>query len=180
VLVPAAPQQPNLVEVLTEDGRFTTLLTAVDAAGLVDALSGQDPLTVFAPTNAAFLKYIATSPGFFVDTAAERAVNPGVPGLQEALLYHFVPARMQSAQLETRAGSALRTFEGNDVFVETFASRGGHGHGIFHAPAKKLFVNGCRLRAVDLLCVDGVVHTVECVLQPNFRDQPEKFFGDTS
>jgi hypothetical protein len=85
---------------------------------------------------------------------------------------------MQSAQLETRAGSALRTFEGNDVFVETFAARGGHG--LLRAPARKLFVNGCRLRAVDLLCVDGVVHTVECVLQPNFRDQPEKFFGDTS
>jgi len=90
---------------------------------------------------------------------------------------------MQSAQLETRAGSALRTFEGNELFVETFKSaRGGHfPAGIFHDSAlTKLFVNGCRVRAADVLCVDGVVHTVECVLQPNFRDQPEKFFGDTS
>ena len=44
----------------------------------------------------------------------------------------------------------------------------------------KLFVNGCRLRAVDFVCVDGVVHTIDCVLQPNFRDDKDKFFGDTS
>ena len=187
VLLPPAPQplptRRTVAQVIVERFELSIFEQALTGGGLLNAVrqaSPANPLTVFAPTNAAFLKYIATSPGFFVDTAAERAVNPGVPGLQEALLYHFVPARMQSAQLETRAGSALRTFEGNDVFVETFASRGGHGHGIFHAPAKKLFVNGCRLRAVDLLCVDGVVHTVECVLQPNFRDQPEKFFGDTS
>ena len=75
----------------------------------------------------------------------------------------------------------MRTFEGNELFVETFASRGGHGRGIFHNSfSTKLFVNGCRVRAADVLCVDGVVHTVECVLQPNFRDQPEKLFGDTS
>ena len=186
VLLPPAPQplptRRTVAQVIVDRFELSIFEQALTGGGLLNAVrqaSPTNPLTVFAPTNAAFLKYIATSPGFFVDTAAERAVNPGVPGLQEALLYHFVPARLQSAQLETRAGSALRTFEGNDVFVETFASRGGRGHG-FHAPAKKLFVNGCRLRAVDLLCVDGDVHTVECVLQPNFRDQPEKLFGDTS
>ena len=185
VLLPPAPQplptRRTVAQVLVERFELSIFEQALTGTGLLNAVaqaSPTNPLTVFAPTNAAFLKYVATSPGFFVDTAAERAVNPGVPGLQETLLYHFVPARMQSAQLETRAGSALRTFEGNDVFVETFAARGGHG--LLRAPARKLFVNGCRLRAVDLLCVDGVVHTVECVLQPNFRDQPEKFFGDTS
>ena len=101
-------------------------------------------------------------------------MNPQTPGLQETLLYHFVPARLQSAQLKTRLGNKLRTFEGNDVFVEEF-----NVQRPFQKPTSKLFVNGCRVRAVDLLCVDGVVHTVECVLQPNFRDDPEKLFGDT-
>ena len=185
VMLPPAPQplptRRTVAQVIVERFELSIFEQALTGGGLLNAVrraSPANPLTVFAPTNAAFLKYVASSPGFFVDTAAERAVNPGVPGLQETLLYHFVPARLQSAQLETRAGSALRTFEGNDVFVETFAARGGHG--LLRAPARKLFVNGCRLRAVDLLCVDGVVHTVECVLQPNFRDQPEKFFGDTS
>lgn len=187
VLLPPAPQplptRRTVAQVIVERFELSIFEQALTGTGLLNAVkqaSPTNPLTVFAPTNAAFLKYVATSPGFFVDTAAERLVNPGVPGLQETLLYHFVPARMQSAQLETRAGSALRTFEGNELFVETFASRGGHGRGIFHNSERKLFVNGCRVRAADLLCVDGVVHTVECVLQPNFRDQPEKFFGDTS
>ena len=185
VMLPPAPQplptRRTVAQVIVERFELSIFEQALTGGGLLNAVrraSPANPLTVFAPTNAAFLKYVASSPGFFVDTAAERAVNPGVPGLQETLLYHFVPARLQSAQLETRAGSALRTFEGNDVFVETFVARGVHG--LLRAPARKLFVNGCRLRAVDLLCVDGVVHTVECVLQPNFKDQPEKFFGDTS
>ena len=185
VMLPPAPQplptRRTVAQVIVERFELSIFEQALTGGGLLNAVrraSPANPLTVFAPTNAAFLKYVASSPGFFVDTAAERAVNPGVPGLQETLLYHFVPARLQSAQLETRAGSALRTFEGNDVFVETFVARGVHG--LLRAPARKLFVNGCRLRAVDLLCVDGVVHTVECVLQPNFRDQPTKLFGDTS
>lgn len=53
----------------------------------------------------------------------ERIVNPGVPGLQETLLYHFVPARLQSGQLETHVAQTLRTFEGKDVYVESFRGR---------------------------------------------------------
>ena len=49
----------------------------------------------------------------------ERIVNPGVPGLQETLLYHFVPSRLQSGQLETHLAQTLRTFEGKDVYVES-------------------------------------------------------------
>jgi uncharacterized surface protein with fasciclin (FAS1) repeats len=188
VLLPPAPQPlptgRTVAEVIVERFELSIFEQALTGGGLLNAIkqaSPTNPLTVFAPTNAAFLKYVATSPGFFIDTNAERVLNPNVPGLQETLLYHFVPARLQSANLETRVGKALRTFEGNDLFVETFAS---HGSGSRNAvlrksrAAKKIFVNGCRVRAVDFLCVDGVVHTVECVLQPNFKDQPEKYFGD--
>ena len=48
-----------------------------------------------------------------------------------------------------------------------------------HVLGQKLYVNGCRLRQVDFVCVDGVVHTIDCVLQPNFRDDEDKWFGDT-
>ena len=185
VVLPPAPQalptQRTVAQVIVERFELSIFEQALAGSGLLNAIkqaSPTNPLTVFAPTNAAFLKYVANSPGFFIDTAAERAVNPNTPGLQETLLYHFVPARVQSAQLQTRSANKLRTFEGNDLFVETF--NGGVKTGFqLKKPPPKLFVNGCRLRAVDFLCVDGVVHTVECVLQPNFRDDPDKLFGDT-
>ena len=62
-----------------------------------------------------------------MDTAAERAVNPGVPGLQETLLYHFVPARLQSAQLETREGIARCARSRGTTCSWRRVARGVHG-----------------------------------------------------
>ena len=184
VMLPPAPQplptRRTVAQVIVERFELSIFEQALTGGGLLNAVrraSPANPLTVFAPTNAAFLKCDRGFAGFSWTPPPARG-EPGRAWAARDAAYHFVPARLQSAQLETRAGSALRTFEGNDVFVETFVARGAHG--LLRAPARKLFVNGCRLRAVDLLCVDGVVHTVECVLQPNFKDQPEKFFGDTS
>jgi uncharacterized surface protein with fasciclin (FAS1) repeats len=198
VLFPPSPQplptKRTVASVIVDRFELSIFEQALTGGGLLNAInraSAENPLTVFAPTNTAFIKYIATNPGFFIDTAAERVVNPGVPGLQETLLYHFIPARLQSGLLETHNTQTLRTFEGKDVYVESFRGGGGFGAGASHASGfganaaraklgSKLFVNGCRLRAVDFVCVDGVVHTIDCVLQPNFRDDKDKFFGDTS
>ena len=177
VLLPPSPQplptRRTVAQVIVERFELSIFEQALTGGGLlraVDQASPTNPLTVFAPTNTAFVKYIATNPGFFIDTPQERAVNPGVPGLQETLLYHFVPARLQSGQLETRLGERLRTFEGNDLFVESF-------HGF---RSRRLFVNGCRVRTADIVCADGVVHTLDCVATPNFRDDPDKFFADAT
>ena len=80
-------------------------------------------------------------------------------------------------------------FEGKDVYIESFRGNQGvaaMGSKLFlpirqlgKAPSSKIFVNGCRVRTADFVCADGVVHTIDCVLQPNFRDDPDKFFGDT-
>ena len=54
---PAAPRATkNIVEIAVGDERFSTLVAAVTAAGLVDTLAGAGPFTVFAPTNDAFAK----------------------------------------------------------------------------------------------------------------------------
>ena len=104
-------------------------------------------------------------------------------------MYHFVPARLQSGQLETHLAQTLRTFEGKDIYVETFrgARRIQHTGKYDHVRnsgrasfGTRLFVNGCRIRTADFVCADGVVHTIDCVLQPNFRDETGKWFGDTS
>ena len=54
---------PDLIDVLTEDGRFNTLLAALNAAGLTDALRGDDSLTVFAPIDDAFAALEMAEPG---------------------------------------------------------------------------------------------------------------------
>ena len=179
VMLPPAPQplptRRTVAQVIVERFELSIFEQALTGGGLLNAVrraSPANPLTVFAPTNAAFLKYVASSPGFFVDTAAERAVNPGVPGLRN-LLYHFVPARLRARSWRRARGA--RAFEGNDVFVERLA-RACTGC----SARRPGFCERVSAQAVDLLCVDGVVHTVEYVLQPNFKDQPEKFFGDTS
>jgi hypothetical protein len=65
----------------------TGLLAALDAA------TAAAPVTVLAPSNAAFIRYAASSPGFFISDATGRAVNPGVPGLREVLKYGLVVGR---------------------------------------------------------------------------------------
>ena len=52
--VEPTPEMMDIVDTAVADGRFTTLVTAVQAAGLVDALKGEGPFTVFAPTDDAF------------------------------------------------------------------------------------------------------------------------------
>ena len=77
----------NLVAVIAEDPELTTLVTALKAANLVDALKGQGPFTVWAPTNEAF----ASLP----KGTLEHLLDPAnVKELQAVLLYHVCPGRL--------------------------------------------------------------------------------------
>ena len=80
VLVPEEAAAPDLIDVLTDDGRFSTLLAALDVAGLTDALRGEDPLTVFAPTDEAFAALEASQPGI-IDGATRRPRYFGNPAI---------------------------------------------------------------------------------------------------
>jgi uncharacterized surface protein with fasciclin (FAS1) repeats len=71
----------DIVDTAVADGRFTTLVTAVQAAGLVDTLKGDGPYTVFAPTDEAFAKLPAGT--------VEGLLN-NIPQLTNILLYHVV------------------------------------------------------------------------------------------
>ncbi len=92
--VGGAPMYPtkNIVENAVNSADHTTLVAAVTAAGLVEALSGPGPFTVFAPTNAAFAKLPAGT--------VETLVKPENKGTLTAILtYHVVPGRVAAGEL---------------------------------------------------------------------------------
>jgi len=126
----------------------TALLTALDAA------TPAAPVTVFAPSNAGFIRYAATSPGFFISDATGRAVNPGVPGLRDVLKYGLVVGRFTSGTLSAMT-SPLTSVQGSALYLDYI-------HGVYK---NYLYVNGCRARVMDLIASNGVVHILECVPQ---------------
>ena len=91
VMVGGAPMYPskNIVQNAVNSKDHTTLVAAVKAAGLVDALEGKGPFTVFAPTNAAFGKL----PAGTVDTLVKPENKPA---LTKILTYHVVPGRLDA------------------------------------------------------------------------------------
>ncbi|MBK7199249.1 fasciclin domain-containing protein [Candidatus Amarolinea dominans] len=82
-----APAAKDIVDTAVADGRFKTLVAAVQAAGLVETLKGEGPFTVFAPTDEAFAKLPAgTVEGLLKEpeSSARGARSKGVPGLTGA------------------------------------------------------------------------------------------------
>lgn len=86
----------DLVETAANGGTFKTLLTLVEAAGLLDILKSPGPFAVFAPTDEAFAKIPA-------HTVADWLED--IPKLKKILLYHVVPGDVRSDKGFTRAAS---------------------------------------------------------------------------
>ena len=82
----------TIAEIAVEDGRFTTLVTALQAADLVETLQGEGPFTVFAPTDEAFAKLPK-------GTVVSLLKPENKKKLQAVLTYHVVPGRLTSAEL---------------------------------------------------------------------------------
>ena len=123
VMVGGAAMYPNrnIVENAVNSRDHTTLVAAVKAAGLVDTLSGTGPFTVFAPTNAAFVKL----PAGTVDTLLQLA-NQSM--LQSVLTYHVVSGRLTAADLMARikAGNGrarLTTVQGGTLTASMMGNK---------------------------------------------------------
>jgi uncharacterized surface protein with fasciclin (FAS1) repeats len=133
----------DLVQVATEAGSFTTLLKAVEAAGLVDVLRGEGPFTVFAPTDEAFAKLPA---GTVEALLADREQ------LVAVLTYHVVPGRVMAEDV-VRAGRAEpATVQGERLRVVV---RDG-----------KVYVDGASVIAADVTASNGVIHVIDSVVLP--------------
>ena len=91
VLLPPA-KLADIVDTAVADGRFTTLVAAVQAAGLVETLKGEGPFTVFAPTDEAFAKLPA-------GTVEDLLKPENLETLTNILLYHVVPGKVMAADV---------------------------------------------------------------------------------
>jgi transforming growth factor-beta-induced protein len=143
VLLPPADPKPSIVEIAADNPDFSTLVAALQAADLVDALSGEGPFTVFAPTNAAFEK-LADSLHVEVADLLE------LPKLADILLYHVAEGSVNAEQA-VELGS-IETLQGAPVQVSV---RNGD-----------VFINHSRVTTPDIEASNGVIHVIDTVLIP--------------
>jgi uncharacterized surface protein with fasciclin (FAS1) repeats len=139
----AAPAaQKNIVGTAAAAGQFKTLLSLAKQAGLVGALSGQGPLTLFAPTDAAFKA---------VPKATLRTLATNRMALRRVLLYHVVKGNVTAARV-VKLRSAT-TLAGAPISIRV---RGG-----------SVFLNGStRVVKTDVAASNGTIHVVNKVLLP--------------
>ncbi len=140
--VPAMAQDQTIVEIAVGNPDFSTLVAAVQAAGLVETLSGEGPFTVFAPTNAAFEKLGAdTISAVLADTELLTAI----------LTYHVVPGSLTSANVA--AATSLTTVQGAEIAVTRSDGQ--------------LFLNeNVAFVATDIEASNGIIHVIDTVLLP--------------
>jgi len=135
-------QEQNLVQLAGETESLSTLVTAIEAAGLGETLSGEGPFTVFAPTNEAF----AALP----DGTLEMLLKPeNKESLAAILKYHVVSGAVMSTDLSD--GQTAKTVQGEKVVIKT---EGG------------VSVNGAAVTAADVSASNGVVHIIDEVILP--------------
>ena len=146
----SAPAEPTAVpEAMTKDlvdtavaaGSFTTLATALKAAGLVDVLKGEDNFTVFAPTDEAFAALPA---------GALEALLQDPEALKAVLLYHVVPGKVMAADVVKL--TSAKTVNGQSVKI---AVNDG-----------KVMVDGANVVKTDIAASNGVIHVIDAVLLP--------------
>ncbi len=137
----------DIVDTAVAAGSFKTLVTALQAADLVDALKGDGPFTVFAPTDEAFAKLPA-------GTVAELLKPENKEKLKGILLYHVVPGKVAAADVVKLNGQEVATLEGSKVKIKT-------KHGVM--------VDNARVVKTDVMTSNGVIHVIDTVIMPSAK-----------
>ena len=136
----ASAADKDIVDTAIEAGSFNTLVTAVQAAGLVDTLKGDGPFTVFAPTDEAFAK---------IPKDQLDALLMDKEKLSAVLTYQVVPAAVLAK--DVKAGD-VTTVQGGQLSITT---EGG------------VKVNDANVVTTDVMASNGVIHAIDTVLMPN-------------
>lgn len=157
VIVGGAAMYPtrNIVQNAVNSRDHTTLVAAVQAAGLVDTLAGAGPFTVFAPTNAAFQRL----PAGTVETLLQAANRTT---LQTVLTYHVVPGRITAANLMRMIRDGGGTARLTTVQGGTLTARM-NGDRIVLVDAAGGMAN---VTQADVLQSNGVIHVTDAVSMP--------------
>ena len=136
----AHTSEMDIVATAMENEDFSTLVAAVEAAGLVETLQGEGPFTVFAPTNEAF----DALPEGTLDSLLE---DP--EALANILTYHVVEGAVMSGDLED--GMEATTVQGTDVTISL---------------GDEVMVNEATVTTPDIEASNGVIHVIDTVLMP--------------
>jgi len=137
-----APSEQTIVEIAIENGNFTTLVAAVQAAGLAETLSGDGPFTVFAPTDEAFAKLPA---------GTVEALLQDKDKLAAILTYHVVAGKVMAADVVNLTSAT--TVNGQDVEIKAWDG--------------KVMIDGANVVAADIEASNGVIHVIDTVILPN-------------
>jgi len=140
----------NIIENAVNSKDHTTLVAAVQAAGLVETLQGEGPFTVFAPTDAAFAK---------IPAATVNALKADKAALTRVLTYHVVPGKIMAADLAKLADEKgyirTKTVSGEEIVI--------------HLAGKTVHVGpnmGSSVASADIAASNGVIHVVDAVILP--------------
>ena len=137
---PAFAADKDIVDTAIDAGSFTTLVAAVQAAGLVDTLKSEGPFTVFAPTDAAFAAIPA-------GTVEDLLKPENKDKLVSILTYHVLPGKVMSGDLSE--GLKAATVQGSEVTVTL---------------ADGAKVDGATISAADIAASNGVIHVIDAVI----------------
>jgi uncharacterized surface protein with fasciclin (FAS1) repeats len=131
----------DIVDIAASNEDFSTLVTALKAADLVDTLKGEGPFTVFAPTNAAFDK---------LPKGTLEKLLADIPALKNILLYHVVPGKVMASDVvkvdsaKTALGEAVKCkVDGDNVMI-----------------------NNAKVIKTDIEASNGVIHVIDTVILP--------------
>ncbi len=143
-----APELGSIVDLAVADGRFTTLVAALQAAELVETLSGEGPFTVFAPTDDAF----AALPEGTLETLLQPESKQG---LTDILLYHVVSGKVMAADVVGLTSAT--TVLGEDVTVRVDMGN--------------VYINEAQVIITDIEASNGVIHVIDAVILPPAEEE---------
>ncbi len=131
----------TVVQIAAANPDFSTLVSAVQAAGLAETLSGKGPFTVFAPTNEAFAK---------IPQAKLQSILADKALLTDILTYHVVPGAVKAKDL--KKSQKVATVEGSKVVIKK--------------SKKGATIDGAKIVKTDIVGSNGVIHVIDTVILP--------------
>ncbi len=141
-------EEKDIIETATQDGNFTTLLAAIEAANLTDTLKGEGPFTVFAPTDEAFKA---------LPNGTIEALLNDTDALTNILLYHVAGERLMAEDVVNMTN--ITTLQGSSLPV--------------NVTEEGVFVGDAQIIVQDINASNGVIHVIDAVLIPEKGMEPQ-------